>query len=106
MELAIVEIMYEIMRTFDIRYENGWFFHRSLVKAVRNRQTNETLKTSVLDSPSDQIQKFSKLHFYYDSKNLAEITQFNVNTEISRQTRFSVIFTNLLKDHRFIVKNL
>ena len=48
---------HKIMRTFDIRYENGWFFHRSLVKAVRNRQTNEKLKTSVLDVPSDQIQK-------------------------------------------------
>ena len=27
----------EIMRTFDIHYENGWFLHRSLVKEVRNR---------------------------------------------------------------------
>ena len=80
MELAVPEIMYEIMRTFDIRYENGWFFHRSLVKAVRNRQTNETLKTSVLDSPSDQIQKFSKLHSCYDSKNFAKYTHFNINT--------------------------
>ena len=33
--------LYEIMRTFDIRYENGWFFHRSLVKAVRNRQSEQ-----------------------------------------------------------------
>ena len=88
MELAVPEIMYEIMRTFDIRYENGWFFHRSLVKAVRNRQTNEKLKTSVLDVLSDQIQKFSKLHFYYDGKNLAEITHFNINTEICRQNAF------------------
>ena len=32
---------YAIMRTFDIRYENGWFFHRSLVKAVRNRQSKQ-----------------------------------------------------------------
>ena len=100
-ELAILEIMYEIMRTFDIRYENGWFFHRSLVKAVRNRQTNETLKTSVLDSPSDQIQKFSKLHFYYDSKNLAEITQFNVNTEISRQNAFLCNFHKSFKGPSF-----
>ena len=26
----------EVMRTFDICYENRWFFHRSLLKAVRN----------------------------------------------------------------------
>ena len=26
----------EIMRTFDICYENRWLFHRSLLKAVRN----------------------------------------------------------------------
>ena len=32
---------YEIMRTFDIRYENGWFFHRSFVKAIRNRQSKQ-----------------------------------------------------------------
>ena len=32
---------HKIMRTFDIRYENGWFFHRSLVKAVRNRQSKQ-----------------------------------------------------------------
>ena len=74
---------YEIVRTFDIRYENGWFFHRSFVKAVRNRQRkNEKLKTSVLEGPSDhhQTQKFCKLHFCYDSKNLAEITYLNINT--------------------------
>ena len=41
---------------------------------------NEKLKTSVLDGPSDQIQKFTKLHYCYDSKNLAEITHFNINT--------------------------
>ena len=32
---------YESMRTFDIRYESGWFFHKSLVKAVRNRQIKQ-----------------------------------------------------------------
>ena len=32
--------LYEIMRTFDIRYENG-FFHRSLVKAVRNGKSKQ-----------------------------------------------------------------
>ena len=32
---------YEIMRTFDIRYENGWFFHRSLIKAIRNCQSKQ-----------------------------------------------------------------
>ena len=30
-------------------------------------------KTSILDSPSDEIEKFSKLHLCYDSKNLAEM---------------------------------
>ena len=30
--------------------------------------------------PSDQIQKFFKLHFCYESKNLAEITYLNTNT--------------------------
>ena len=29
------------MRTFDIRFENGWLFDRSLVKAVRNRQSKQ-----------------------------------------------------------------
>ena len=32
---------YEIMRTFDSRYENRVFFHRSLVKAIRNRQSKQ-----------------------------------------------------------------
>ena len=32
---------YAIVRTFDIRYENGWLFHRSVVKAVRNRQSKQ-----------------------------------------------------------------
>ena len=32
---------YKIMRTFDIRFENGWFCHSSLVKAVRNRQSKQ-----------------------------------------------------------------
>ena len=32
---------YKIMRTFDIRYENGWLSHRSLVKAVTNRQSKQ-----------------------------------------------------------------
>ena len=29
------------MRTFDVRNENEWFFHRSLAKAVRNCQTKQ-----------------------------------------------------------------
>ena len=29
------------MITFDIRYENEWFCHSSLVKAVRNRQCKQ-----------------------------------------------------------------
>ena len=29
------------MRTFDIRFEKGWFCHSSLVKAVRNRQSKQ-----------------------------------------------------------------
>ena len=57
----------------------GWFFHRSLVKAIRNRQSSEKLKTSVSGDPSDQIQKFSNFNFA-DSMNLAEITYFNINT--------------------------
>ena len=40
---------------------------------------NEKLKTSVSHGPVDQIQKFSKLHFCYERKNLAEITYFNIN---------------------------
>ena len=32
---------YEIMRTFDISYESGFFPHRSLVKVVRNRQSKQ-----------------------------------------------------------------
>ena len=36
------------------------------------------MKTSVLDRPSDKT--FFKLHFCYDSKNLAKITYFNINT--------------------------
>ena len=32
---------YKIMRTFDIRFEKGWFCHSSLVKAVRNRQSKQ-----------------------------------------------------------------
>ena len=54
MEGAILENMYQIVRTVDIRYENGWFFHRSLVKAVRNHQSKQ-MKKSVVDGPSDQI---------------------------------------------------
>ena len=38
------------------------------------------MKTSVLEGPSDQTQKLSKLHFCYDSKKLAEITYFSLNT--------------------------
>ena len=69
------------MRTFDTRYENGWFFI-DLVKSCwkSSKGTNEKLKTSVLDGPSDNIQKFTKLHYYYVSKSLAEITHFNINT--------------------------
>ena len=48
--------------------------------AVRNHQTKEKLKTSILDGPPDQIQEFYKLHFCYESKNLAEITDANINT--------------------------
>ena len=32
---------YEIMITFDSRYEKGWFFYRSLLKAVRNRESEQ-----------------------------------------------------------------
>ena len=32
---------HEIMRTFEIRYEDGWIFNRSLVKVVRNRQSKQ-----------------------------------------------------------------
>ena len=34
----------------------------------------------MLDGPSVQIQKFTKLHYCHDSKNLAQITHFNINT--------------------------
>ena len=64
--------------------KSGGFFIRYLAKAVRNRQSeqNEKLKTSVLDGPSYQIQRFSKLHFCYGSKSLAKITHFNINTGV------------------------
>ena len=95
--------------------KTGGFFIRSLAKAVRNRQkwTNEKMKTSVLDGPSYQIHKFSRLQFCYDSKNLAEITHFNTNTGFTfpklgrnaEKTRLRAMFTKFLKGRRFIVKN-
>lgn len=43
------------MRTFDIRYEMGNFFHKSLAKAVTelSKWKNEKWKTSVSDSLSN-----------------------------------------------------
>ena len=32
---------YEIMRTFDVRYENRTFFHRSFVEAIRKCQNKQ-----------------------------------------------------------------
>ena len=51
--------------------KTGVLSHRSLLKAVRNRRSEQIkkLKTSDLDGPSDQIQKFTKLYFCCDSKN-------------------------------------
>ena len=51
--------------------KTGVLSHRSLLKAVRNRRNEQIkkLKTSDLDGPSDQIQKFTKLYFCCDSKN-------------------------------------
>ena len=92
------------MRTFDIRYENGWFFHKSLLTVLKNCQSEQ--KKSVLDGPSDQIQKFSKLHFCYDSKNVAEITQIQVSNflslaEICRENAFPCNFHKIFKGPSF-----
>ena len=71
------------------------------------------MKTSELDGPSDQIQKFTKLHFCYDSKNVAEITHLNINARLKftklgrnlKRKRVSVQFSqNFLNNCRFIVK--
>ena len=37
------------MSTFDIRYENGWFFNKSLAKVVRksSKWKNEKQKNSI-----------------------------------------------------------
>ena len=55
--------------------KTGGFFITSFAKAGRDRQRGQ-MKTSVLDGPSYQIQKFSIFHFCYESKNLAEIYIF------------------------------
>ena len=72
---------YEIMRTFNIRYESGRRFHKILGKSSykSSKWRNEKLKTSVLDGLLHQIQKFSKLHLCYGRNSLAEITHFNIN---------------------------
>ena len=89
------------------------FFIRSLVKAVRDRQS-EQMKTSVLDGSSYQIQKFSISHFSYESKNLAQVTYFNINTGLTfpklgrnlQRKCVSVQFSQkFLKGRRLIVKN-
>ena len=51
--------------------KTGALSHRSLLKAVRNRRSEQIkkLKTSDLDGSSDQIQKFTKFYFCCDSKN-------------------------------------
>ena len=51
------------------------------------------MKIGILDGPSDQIQKCSKLHFCYDTKNLAEITYFNINIGLNARKRISVQFS-------------
>ena len=66
------------------------------------------MKTSVLDGPSYQIQKFSKLHFCYDSKNLAEITRLQVldflNLALNaNKMSFLFNFTKISKGHQFTV---
>ena len=74
-----------------------------------SKWTNEKLKTSNLDGPSDQIQKLIKLHFCYDSKNLGEITHFNINTglkfpnlaEICRENAFLCNFHKIFKGLSF-----
>ena len=62
------------------------------------------MKTSVLDGPSDQIQKFFKPYYCYDIKNLAEIMHFNINASLkfplqkfAEKTRFRAIFKKILK---------
>ena len=68
-----------------------------------SNKTNEKLKIRVLDDPSDQIQKLSKLHFCHDSKNLAEITYFNINTglKFENKKRVSVQFSQNFKGPSF-----
>ena len=102
---------YDYMRTFNTRYENGWFFYQIFGKSSQksSKWTNEKLKTSVLDCLLHQIQKFSKLHFCYDSKNLAEVTHFNINTGLKfpkldrnlQRKRVSVQFSKNFKGSQF-----
>ena len=100
------QILVKKYEIFNIRYENGWFFHEIFGKSRQksSKWTNEELKTSVLDGPLHQIQKFFKLHFCYDSKNLAEITHFNINAGL----KFPKLGRNLQRKRvsgcRFIVK--
>ena len=54
------------MRTFDIRYENGRFFHKSLTQASRtsSKSKNQKWKISVFDVFSNLSQELSKKNFY------------------------------------------
>ena len=66
------------MRTFHIRYEHGWFFHRSLVKAVRNCQSKQmkNLKLAFKMVREIKCKNFLNFHFCYD---LDKITYFDIN---------------------------
>ena len=99
---------YEIMRIFNIFYENGWFFHEIFGKSSwkSSKWTNEKLKTSVLDGPLHQIQKFFKLHFCYDSKNLhisiyIQVSNFLNLAQICRENAFPCNFHKIFKRTSF-----
>ena len=53
------------MKTFDIRYENGWFFHRSLVKAIRNRQSKPMKNLKLVFKVVHQIKFKNLLNFIF-----------------------------------------
>lgn len=85
------------MRTFDIRYEMGNFFHKSLAKAVTklSKWKNEKWKTSISDSLSHLNQQLSQIDLLIDSITLAEIKHLSKNQ--------SLIFSKLGKNFQRIL---
>ena len=56
---------YEMMRTFVICYENGWFFHKSLVKAGKNCQSKQMKNLKLAVSTVRQMKLKSFLNFTF-----------------------------------------